>query len=236
MLLTETGFALVDHLERQKDVPSLLASFQRLIQAFGMNYYCVGDACRVEREGRRWGGTMPESFHRLYARRKHLSRDPGIARVNRQTASFRWSDVYAEADQSGLQVLKDLQDFGMIDGLAVPIHLPNGSVHIVTIATAEYELSPRDERALHMASLYLHTRMTALRAPAAPPPARSLTPRERECLQWVAAGKTDWEISQILSISEQTVHGYVQNAMTKLGARTRAQAVALALLSAQIRP
>jgi LuxR family quorum sensing-dependent transcriptional regulator len=52
----------------------------------------------------------------------------------------------------------------------------------------------------------------------------------------VAAGKTDWEISQILSISEQTVHGYVQNAMTKLGARTRAQAVALAIQSSQIQP
>jgi DNA-binding CsgD family transcriptional regulator len=235
-LLTETGFALVDHLERQKDVPSLLASFQHLIQAFGMNYYCLGDACRVEREGRRWGGTMPESFHRLYARRNHLSRDPAIARANKQPAPFRWSDTCAEADESGLQVLKDLQDFGMMDGRLVPIYLPNGSVHFVTIATADYELSPQDERALHMASLYLHARMTALRAPASPPPVRNLTPRERECLQWVAAGKTDWEISQILSISEQTVHGYVQNAMTKLGARTRAQAVALAIQSSQIQP
>ena len=236
MLLTETGFALVEHLERQKDVPSLLASFQRLIQTFGMNYYCVGDACRVEREGRRWGGTMPESFHCLYARRNHLSKDPGIARANKQSAPFRWSDAYAEADESGRQVLKDLRDFGMTDGWAVPIHLPNGSVHVVTIATANYDLSSQDERALHMASLYLHARMTALRAPASPPPVRNLTPRERECLKWVAAGKTDWEISQILNISEQTVHGYVQNAMTKLNARTRAQAVALAVQAAQIHP
>jgi DNA-binding CsgD family transcriptional regulator len=66
------------------------------------------------------------------------------------------------------------------------------------------------------------------------PPARPLTPRERECLRWVAAGKTDWEIGQILTISEQTAHGYVQNALAKLGARTRAQAVALAMLSAQL--
>jgi DNA-binding CsgD family transcriptional regulator len=53
-------------------------------------------------------------------------------------------------------------------------------------------------------------------------------------LQWVAAGKTDWEISLILNISEQTAHGYVQNTLVKLGARTRAQAVALAMLSSQI--
>jgi LuxR family transcriptional regulator, quorum-sensing system regulator BjaR1 len=234
MLLTETGFALVEHLERQKDVPSLLISFQRLIQTFGMNYYCVGDASRVKREGRRWGGTMPERWHYLYARRNHLSKDMGIARASKQSTPFRWSDAFAGADDSARQVLNDANEFGLRDGLMVPIHLPDGSVHGVSIATANYDLSPQDERALHMASLYLHARMTVLRAPASPPPAHNLTPRERECLQWVAAGKTDWEISQILSISEQTVHGYVQNAMTKLSARTRAQAVATAMLSRQI--
>ena len=76
--------------------------------------------------------------------------------------------------------------------------------------------------------------MVALRADPSAPSLRKLTPRERECLKWIAAGKTDWEISLILNISEQTVHGYVQNALTKLNARTRAQAVALAMLSAQI--
>ena len=103
----------------------------------------------------------------------------------------------------------------------------------MSIATAAYDLSPRDELALHLASLYLHARMTALRAQASSRPLPRLTPRERECLKWVAAGKTDWEISQILSIAEQTAHGSVQNVLGKLGARTRAQAVAMAL-SAQI--
>ena len=46
--------------------------------------------------------------------------------------------------------------------------------------------------------------------------------------------KTDWEIAQILNISEQTAHEYVQNAISKLNAATRAQAVAVAMLSRQI--
>ena len=124
----------------------------------------------------------------------------------------------------------------MRDGLGIPIHGPRGVIAGVSIATNHYELSPRDERALHLASLYLSARVSALR-PAAPACApRRLTPRECECLKWVAAGKTDWEISQILNISEQTAHGYVQNALTKLNARTRAQAVALAMQTTQILP
>src|SRR5665213_1486471 len=43
MLLSETGFELVEHLERQEDIPSLLASFQRLVLAYGLDCFCIGD-------------------------------------------------------------------------------------------------------------------------------------------------------------------------------------------------
>jgi DNA-binding CsgD family transcriptional regulator len=240
MLLTKTGFALVEELERQKDIPSLIASFQKVVLAFGMMNFSIGDISyhQAKRDGRRWGGTTPESLHCLYARLNFYRKCPLIARANKQAAPFRfrWSAIQMGLDSDGRQVMTHSMDLGMMDGLAVAIHLPDRSVHGVSIPTTKYDLSPQDEHALHLASLYLHARMTALRVAPSPPPVRNLTPRERECLQWVAAGKTDWEISQILSISEQTVHGYVQNALTKLGARTRAQAVALAMLSAQIRP
>ncbi len=56
-----------------------------------------------------------------------------------------------------------------------------------------------------------------------------LTPRERECLQWAATGKSEWEISQILGISEHTSEKHLLNAKTKLGAVNRVQAVAEAI-------
>lgn len=56
-----------------------------------------------------------------------------------------------------------------------------------------------------------------------------LTPRERECLQWAAIGKSEWEISRILGISEHTSEKHLLNAKTKLGAANRVQAVAEAI-------
>jgi DNA-binding CsgD family transcriptional regulator len=56
-----------------------------------------------------------------------------------------------------------------------------------------------------------------------------LSRRERECLQWTAAGKTTWEISAILEISQNTIDGYIATAGRKLGAVNRTQAVAVAL-------
>ena len=43
MLLTTTGYALVERLERQTDIPSLLGSFQKLVLSFGMSGFCIGD-------------------------------------------------------------------------------------------------------------------------------------------------------------------------------------------------
>ena len=57
----------------------------------------------------------------------------------------------------------------------------------------------------------------------------SLTKRELECLSWVGEGKTSWEVSRILDISERTVVFHLQNAAMKLKAKNRMQAVARAV-------
>jgi Bacterial regulatory proteins, luxR family len=50
----------------------------------------------------------------------------------------------------------------------------------------------------------------------------------------VAAGLRSGDIAQRLFLSSETIKSHVQNAMTRLGAHTRAHAVALALGTGQI--
>jgi DNA-binding CsgD family transcriptional regulator len=57
----------------------------------------------------------------------------------------------------------------------------------------------------------------------------ALTARERVCLHFVARGQRDAEIGVVLSISEATARQHVSAAVRKLGARTRPQAVAIAI-------
>jgi PAS domain S-box-containing protein len=61
------------------------------------------------------------------------------------------------------------------------------------------------------------------------PPHRGPSAREREVLGLLARGSTDAEIASLLGLSSATVQTHVRNAKAKLGAKTRAQAVALAL-------
>ena len=52
-----------------------------------------------------------------------------------------------------------------------------------------------------------------------------LTKREVECLRWASIGKTDKEISMILSRSHATVRFHIQNAGEKLNAVNRSQTI-----------
>jgi DNA-binding CsgD family transcriptional regulator len=52
-----------------------------------------------------------------------------------------------------------------------------------------------------------------------------LSARERQCLELAAYGKSDWAISQLLNISEHTVHKHIEAAKRRLGVATRVQAI-----------
>jgi PAS domain S-box-containing protein len=70
------------------------------------------------------------------------------------------------------------------------------------------------------------------RAPSSRPTADlALTRREREVVTLIALGRETPQIAEELHITPETVRTHVRNAMAKLGARTRAQLVAIVLRS-----
>ena len=88
---------------------------------------------------------------------------------------------------------------------------------------------------LHVAAYFAEPGQDT-RAPR-PPRARragQLTRREQESLRLVAQGMTTTVAAGQLGISPETVRTHVRNAMNKLGARTRAQAIAVAMRDGEI--
>lgn len=59
--------------------------------------------------------------------------------------------------------------------------------------------------------------------------AHTLTKREEQVLNWLIAGKTNWEIAAIVGSSENTVKNQVSSVLAKLGVSTRTQAATRAL-------
>ena len=104
---------------------------------------------------------------------------------------------------------------------------------IRTVAAGDAVVAPRILRHL------LDRFATSLPDPAVRQrPARldTLTDREREVLVQLAAGRSNAEIAQKLSVSETTVKTHVGHVLTKLGLRDRVQAVVLAYETGLVRP
>jgi DNA-binding NarL/FixJ family response regulator len=63
-----------------------------------------------------------------------------------------------------------------------------------------------------------------------------LTPREREVVALIAQGLSNEEISRKIYVSPSTAKTHANRAMTKLGARDRAQLVVFAYQAGLVRP
>jgi len=85
-------------------------------------------------------------------------------------------------------------------------------------------------RAVHAGLLVAHQEALATPvAAAAPAPGLALTSREREILELIAEGANNRLIAARLAISRHTVKFHVASVLAKLGARSRTEAVTLAL-------
>ncbi|NUS17837.1 MAG: response regulator transcription factor [Streptomyces sp.] len=103
---------------------------------------------------------------------------------------------------------------------------------IRTVAAGEALLSPGATQAL--IARFLTTPTTPHIAPAER--LADLTLREQEITVLAAQGKSDDDIAEELVLSVLTVRTHIQRAMTKLGARDRAQLVVIAYQNGLVRP
>ena len=115
--------------------------------------------------------------------------------------------------------------------IVVPVHLPFGRIAAVTFHPDDRELEDLSEVfAQHAQELERLSRALVIcfvkGIDALPRGAYSLlNPREIECLQWAAGGKTDNEIAQIIARSHATIRFHMRSAMDKLNSVNRSQAI-----------
>jgi len=181
----------------------------------------------------------PEGWERFYDRHQ-LGRSDAIHRACQLTAiGFAWSELprMIPLTSRDYRVLATAEKHGLGQGFTVPAHVPgevNGScsfavrrgkpIRVDHLAMAQLVGTYAFEAARRL----LRREQQQLTDPA------RFSDRERDCLIWVARGKSDTEIATILGISPETVHQYVKQARANYDAVSRSQLVAHALFSGTI--
>jgi LuxR family quorum sensing-dependent transcriptional regulator len=178
----------------------------------------------------------PEGWMRLYTSHKFVRNDPVVEHCFRSTAPFEWHQAPFDPIRSpkAKLVMDRACDFRMLKGLCVPVHTAEGFQAVITMAGEHVELAGHARPALHLMALYAYAKAVDLASPLNPNRQFVLTEREREVLRWTAAGKTAWEISQILGIAEATVTAHIKSAAVKFDAPNRTATVVKAIRRGEI--
>lgn len=175
----------------------------------------------------------PQDWWDHYRQQAYMGDDPTISYCHHNTRPVTW-DRLPLKDSTGTakRIMAEAIDHGIRSGVSIPLHGAHGEAGMLNFASSR--LAQETSRHLievlpflHLLSSFVHEACRrVLWTDDVGTEKNPLTEREKECLLWSAEGKTSWEISQILGISERTVIFHMQNAAEKLDVCNRQQAIA----------
>jgi DNA-binding CsgD family transcriptional regulator len=233
-LRAAVGLEFVARCGAGRDLPASIADFRRTIGTFGFTASACGAwaGAGKDRPTRFFFVDWPQDD--LYMSRDWPAQDFVLVEARRRMTPFAWDDVRAERKLTPEEekIHAAARAYGWADLFAVPVHGPAGYQGVVTMASkARCPLAAEDKAALHIMALTIHERCRSSIGFGSPADVQvKLSERELECMRWVSAGKTDWEIGQLLGVTAATAHYHIERAKKKLDTRTRAQAVAMLVL------
>ena len=229
----------IEDSNRAKSPESVLALMERAASDLGFDRYAYSALTGHERYEAcgnpppTVAHNYPEAWHAYYFAHDYQHIDPVITLAPDIEQPFLWdslNDAY-DLDRAQLKVLREARESGLRDGVGVPLHGPRGSVCLVTFAASEGHPNPGPKLPmLDVLAAQFHSAYSVVgRTEEKRDRGSLLSLRERECLQWIARGKTSGDVGIILQISEHTVNYHVKNALHKLDANTRILAVVKAI-------
>ncbi|WP_447978658.1 autoinducer binding domain-containing protein [Candidatus Nitrospira bockiana] len=193
------------------------------------------------RTGRhRFSKLLNVSYHEQWVQRylscHYADVDPVLLSHVKRFGLQVWSNSFKTAASAKAKAfVAEAESFGLANGVTIGAFDQRRSVGtFFSFAGGTRADNGRYAQALECLGHYLHHTLMRT-ADLSAVPSASLSSREMSVLNWMKTGKTNWEISRILGVSERTVRFHVESIFTKLDVSSRTQAVATALEQGMLR-
>lgn len=234
----------IDRLSESTDVTMLRDCMSEATRALELSSFAY---LRVP--GRNGGtpqliSTYPSTWIAQYLTNQYDRFDPVITQALEDPEPFEWSlsSTANTFSRPQRQLFEEAARFGIACGFTIPIHDGRGPIAAVTFAADEHRGTAFSRRvdayrqALQLIAMYFHAHVRRKLSPDRVIDGVSLSPRESECLEWAAQGKSAWEIGRILGITRRTAGFHLENAKAKLGVHSTSHAVARLVASRSTMP
>lgn len=178
----------------------------------------------------------------VYEAEKYYNTDPVLRHCMNSTLPLTWERETFKSRQEK-QLYEAACTHGLDQGVAFPVHGPNGEFGILNLVPGkllressqqEFNQKIADWALIRDYVFESSKRFTTVISDDESE--ASLTPREIECLNWAAEGKSSWEISTIFNCSEATVNFHFSNIRRKFAVNSRQQAIVKAMRLGLISP
>jgi|GEM_PF-2913743 len=162
-----------------------------------------------------------EEWTSRYTEQNYLACDPlyQLARSSRMPISYSADQLGKSDNRKEKEILFLANDFGMGNWLAAPIHGHNGKFAslIAAFPSERRSLDTTGKYLFFLGALYFHHALWARLDGDSPTHQRPLSSQQVEILAWAAAGKSKWDISDILTKSQDLIRQEVAAAGRALG-------------------
>lgn len=220
--------AALDRLERLRDTWRLTVRYFRSHGIERMSYTHMpppgasdADQMRVAAEG------FPPDWARRYVADRLYRIDPLALFSSQSPQPFFWRDIdeLKVLSKDERRFLRMLDAAGSGDGLGIQVFGPNGRNGYCGLGLAKDAVRPSGFRIneFQWVCQLAHLKYCAILVPRLAKP-QPLTARETEILRWVARGKSNAVIADILGVSPHTVDAYLRRIYLKLGVVDRLSA------------
>lgn len=223
----------IDRLSESVDAIGLREAMAEVAGALDLHWFAYLAVPRHRRGEPQLISTYPPAWTTYYLQSHYECLDPVIVRARARLEPFEWGlDIDTLAlSREQRRLFDEAAEFGIRCGFTIPIHDRRGQIATVTFAADNRHPAFCRSIAAHglvlqLLAMYFHAHARRKLAPLRAVDGVLLSPREFECLEWAAQGKSAWEIGRILGISRRTAAFHLNNAKAKLGVRSIYQAVA----------
>jgi LuxR family quorum-sensing system transcriptional regulator CciR len=183
----------------------------------------------------------PDQWVELLTSGDYYVHDPVLVAVEKSVAPFSWEDLpsMVKMTKHHFSYMKSAQAQGLTRGYTVPIHVPGQASGLCSFVTAGDKELPAESlpAAQYLACFAFEAarRLVVLRPSAEPDDkAPTLTQRQLDCVVLAAKGKSNWVAGQLLGLSPDTVHKYLESAKKRYGVSSRTELVVRALYDGQL--
>ncbi|MFZ5531146.1 MAG: autoinducer binding domain-containing protein [Pseudomonadota bacterium] len=185
-------------------------------------------------------GNTPQGFIEASRDKDAVARDPVVKRMKTLSFPFTYDQELYVSESAG-DLWEEQAAYGYRVGIGVALHLPNHQ-HFLLSMDRESPLPVSGDKItrtmadLQLLAVHAQAAATRLMLPLLQPSAPDLSTREIEVLRWTKAGKTAWEIGQILNLSESGVNYHLRSVFMKLDVVNKHQAVLRAMALGLLEP